>query len=101
MEFMPFNLEQRPGKLHSNVDSLSCFPWDKCQNDDYLERNKENCYIHNDSSEYRVTDTETKDKTFMNNWTLGPMGGWSQSEIFETQKNDKVISCVLNWLKKG
>lgn len=67
MEFMPFNLEHRPGRLHSNVDGLSRLPWDKCQNDEYLERNKEKCYIQNDCSMYRVTDTETTDKTFMNN----------------------------------
>ncbi|MCG8049195.1 MAG: DDE-type integrase/transposase/recombinase [Candidatus Thiodiazotropha taylori] len=101
MEFMPFNLEHRPGRLHLNADGLSRFPWDRFQNNDYLEESNEHNYVHNDGNVYRVTDSDTTNKTFMNNWTLGPMSGWTYSEISESQKKDKVISCVLSWLKEG
>lgn len=64
-----------------------------------MKGNSDIGYIKKDSSVYRVTDSDT-DKTLMNNWTLGPVSGWSKSDISESQKNDKVVSCVLNWLKQ-
>ena len=100
MEFMPFNLEHRPGSLHANCDGLSRFPWDKCQKIDFDEVNKEYGHSHKDSGVYRVTDRNSDYKS-MNYCTLGPLSGWTKSEISESQKNDKVISTVMKWLEQG
>ena len=90
MEFMPFNLEHRPGKLHSNADGLSRYPWDKCQTPIMVK----------ESPVYTVSDYQT-DSDFMNNWTLGQLSGWSHEEVSKSQNSDKVISQVLGWVRSG
>ena len=90
MEFILFNLEHRPGKLHSNADGLSRYPWDKCQTQIMVK----------ESPVYTVSDNQT-DADFMNNWTLGPLSGWSHEEVSKSQNSDKVISQVLGWVRSG
>ncbi len=84
-EFMPFDIQHRYGRLHSNADGLSRIPW----------RNVTESSANMDGSVYAV---QTPDLGYEHNFTLGPLSGWSAKDIIDAQQADSVISVVMQWV---
>ena len=76
MEFMPFDIEHRQGKLHSNADGLSRIPWNS-------EKKKEEIPLTDCSDIVSAKAPSAPKNVFgvmqsdvwQNNWTLGPLKG--------------------------
>jgi hypothetical protein len=90
VEFLPFEVEHRPGRIHSNADGLSRFPWER-SNTKTDEQENQDVFL---------VQKRTKDDAYFHNWSLGPLSGWSRKEIINFQTSDKVISKVAKWVKQ-
>lgn len=90
VEFLPFEVEHRPGRIHSNADGLSRFPWERSNTKTDEEENQD----------VFLVQKQTKDDAYFHNWSLGPLSGWNDKEIINCQASDEVISKVTKWVKQ-
>ena len=101
MEFMPYDIEHRQGKLHSNADCLSRIPWT-------YEEEKEEGIPLTDYSNIVSAEVQSEplnvfgvqqSEIWQNNWTLGPLQGWSLKQIAEAQEKESNIASAISWVK--
>ena len=104
MEFMPFEIQHRQGKLHSNADGLSRIPLNAAQSAE------ENIMITDYSDVVSVAKPELETTkvcqigqadTWYHNWSLGPLNGWSLKEIAALQDAETNITLAKSWVDKG
>ena len=101
MEFMPFDIEHRQGKLHSNADGLSGIPW-SCGEEKEEEiplTDYSNIVSAEVQSEPLNVFGDQQSEVWQNNWTLGPLQGWSLKQIAEAQEKESNISSAISWVK--
>ena len=101
---MPFDIEHRQGKLHTNADGLSRIPWK------VVEDTEEEVHLTDYSNVVaaRVSMSESRgvfevkqSNTWQNNFTLGPLQGWSLTQIAEAQSKERNISLAISWVNGG
>ena len=95
MEFMPFDIEHRLGRLHGNADGLSRIPWKQ------PSLQEEEIYItdYSDTIKVNAATCESKEATkWYDNWSLGPLAGFTLNEIKMAQQTESNIRKVLKWL---
>ena len=104
MEFMPFDIEHRQGKLHTNADGLSRIPWkvvEDTEEEVHLTDYSNVVAARESMSESRGVFEVKQSNTWQNNFTLGPLQGWSLTQIAEAQSKERNISLAISWVNGG
>ncbi len=111
MDFMPFEIEHRPGKDHTNADGLSRLPWSRTQiecEDEYTNLKSYTDLINVRSQDSKldigcnaIIQGHGTESTFSQNMGLGPLNGWSRDEISRAQKEDSTLSTAIQWLQQN
>ena len=108
LETFDYDLQHRPGKLHTNADALSRIPCAQC---DLLHQNprpkRAKAVPQTDISHVRPIQTRSKKTTSDESDSSGPMTNWfpnstlSKDAIKQAQMADPTISVVIDWVTKG